>query len=142
MELMVVIAIIAFLSMISIPSLMKFLAKAKRTEVFVNLGSLAMAQKTYFAEHGSYTTNLNAKDGLGWKPEGNFNYSYGFNEGAEGQNYFIGKLKAPASALSESRISPNGFTIFAAADIDGDGKLDVVSINEKNEIKIAQDDLN
>lgn len=141
-ELMIVIAIIAILSMIAIPSLMKFLAKAKRTEVYVNLGSLAMAQKTYFAENGKYTTNLAGKDSLNWKPEGNFNYTYGFAEGTEGRNFFIGKLKAPIAGLSNSRIGSDEFTICACADIDGDGKLDIISINEKNEIKIIEDDLN
>ena len=66
-ELMIVIAIIAFLAMIAVPTFMTFLAKAKRTEAYMNLNALATAEKVYWAEHGSYTTDLTA---LGWKPEG------------------------------------------------------------------------
>ncbi len=48
LELMVVVAIIAFLSMISIPSIMGIFSKAKRTESYMNLKSLYMAEKSYF----------------------------------------------------------------------------------------------
>lgn len=140
-ELMIVIAIIACLSMITIPSLMKFLAKSKRAEAYINLSSLAMAQKAYFAEHGKYTTNLFGTDGLGWKPEGNFNYTYGF-PGAEGQNYFTGQIKTPVSALSNSKITADGFSVCAVCDIDSDGTPDVLCIDQNNKITIIQDDLN
>lgn len=138
-ELMIVVAIIAFLSILTIPNLMKFLAKSKRAEAYINLSSLAMAQKAYFAENGKYT-NILSKEGLNWKPEGNFNYSYGFN-GSVNSNYFVGQLKTPVSNLSNSKITPEGFTICAAGDIDGDGVADVLCINQNNEIKILQDDL-
>lgn len=139
-ELMVVIAIIAFLTMISIPSLMSFLAKAKRTEAYVNLSSLAMAQKSYFAEHGKYTTNLSGPGGLNWKPSGSCKYSYGFS-GSEGKNYFSGQLNADSGALSQSNVSPDGFLVCAAADIDGDGVADIIGIDQDNQVKIIQDDL-
>lgn len=140
-ELMVVVAIIALLSMLSIPSLMKFLAKAKRAEAYVNLNALAMAEKAYFADHGKYTTNLTGSDSLGWKPEGNFNYTYGFANGSEGKNYFIGQLNTPASNLNNSSVTTDGFTIVAAGDIDGDGTPDILSIDQDSKIKIIQDDL-
>ena len=63
-------AIVGFLSMISIPSFFRFLAKAKRAEAYMNLGSLYVAQKTHWAEHGTFSSVLNGKDGVGWKPEG------------------------------------------------------------------------
>ncbi|MGB8367422.1 MAG: prepilin-type N-terminal cleavage/methylation domain-containing protein [Candidatus Babeliales bacterium] len=44
-ELMVVIAIIGFLAMVGIPSFVKFLAKAKRAEAYMNLSSIYAAQK-------------------------------------------------------------------------------------------------
>lgn len=139
-ELMIVIAIIALLSMISMPSLTRFLAKAKRTEAYVNLSSLAMAEKTYWAEHGSYTTVL-GQGGLNWKPEGNYNYTYGFPGGQEGINYFTGSLKAPNTTLQGARVSDGGFTIRAAADINGDGRPDILEVNQDNKITIIQDDL-
>lgn len=148
-ELMIVIAIIAFLSMISIPTFTKFLAKAKRAEAYMNLGSLYVAQKAYWAENGKYTDVLSGSGGAGWKPEGytsggqaeRFNYTYGFSTGQEGQNYFTGKLMAPSSELKNTSASQNGFVAGAAGDIDGDGQVDLLTVNEANDIKIAQDDL-
>lgn len=139
-ELMIVIAIIAFLSVLAVPSLMRFLAKAKRAEAYVNLSSLAMAQKAYWAENGHYTKNL-GNGGLNWKPEGDYNYSYGFADGSEGVNYYTGNLKASSNDLSGSRITENGFIIRAAGDIDGDRKSDVIEIDENNRIRIVENDL-
>ena len=50
-ELMIVVAIIAFLSIIAVPNFFKFLAKAKRSEAYMNLSSIYTAQKT--AQHDS-----------------------------------------------------------------------------------------
>ncbi len=139
-ELMIVVAIIACLSVIVTPSLMKLVAKAKRAEAYVVLRSLALAQKAYFAEFGHYTTNLFGAQGLSWKPEGNYNYTYGFS-GAAGHNHFVGQLKTPASALQGAHITSDGFTAYAAGDIDGDGEPDILSIDQDNVIKIVKDDL-
>ena len=51
-ELMIVIAIIAALSALSVPSLMRYAAKAKRAEAYLYLRTLAHAQKAYFVETG------------------------------------------------------------------------------------------
>jgi prepilin-type N-terminal cleavage/methylation domain-containing protein len=148
-ELMIVVAIIAFLAMISVPSFMKFLAKAKRTEAYMNLSSLYAAEKAYWAEHGTYSTVLNGPGSIGWKPEGyttggkneKFYYTYGFPSGSEGTTYFTGKLEAPSSALSGAHSDKNGFVIVAAADILGNGKLDILRVNENNSIEIVQNGL-
>lgn len=147
-ELMIVIAIMVFLAMLSVPTFMSFLAKAKRTEAYINLHAIYAAQKAYWIEHGTYTTVLNGPNGINWKPEGyrgggsqeSFNYTYGFT-GSEGTNYVTGKLNTNSSALSASRADKNGFIAVAAGDIDNDGKADIITINEKNEIVIVQDDL-
>lgn len=138
-ELMIVIAIIAFLSVLAIPSLMKFLAKAKRTEAYLNLSSLAMAEKAYFAEHGKYTTNLFGPNSLNWKPEGDFNYTYGFSSGSEGQSHFTGALGVPASGLGQSQITKDGFRICAAAEVNG--KTDILCIDQNSKITILNDAL-
>ncbi len=138
-ELMIAIAIIAFLSILTVPNLMKFLSKAKRTEAYVNLGSLAMAQKMHFAQTGKYT-NILGQGGLNWSPEGNNNYAYGFS-GQQNINYFPGKLQTDPGVLNGSSIKQNGFIMYAACDIDGDGKPDILSIDQNNEIRIIQDDL-
>jgi prepilin-type N-terminal cleavage/methylation domain-containing protein len=140
MELLIVIAVIAFLSALAVPSLFKFLAKSKRSEAYMTLRSLAMAEKAYWLEHGSYTTNLSGSNGLGWKPEGMLQYTYGF-PGGEGAQCFIGALKAPGSALQGAGVKDNGFTIMAAGDIDGDGQIDLISIDQNGTITVVNDDL-
>lgn len=148
-ELMIVVAIIAFLSVIAVPNFFKFLAKAKRTEAYMNLHSIHTAQKVYWSEHGEYTTQLAGNAGAGWQPEGysgggaseKFYYTYGFAQGAEGASFFTGKLGAASSQMSMTRADKTGFVAAAVGDIDGDGQPDVLTINEKGEINIVQDDL-
>ncbi|MBT3828060.1 prepilin-type N-terminal cleavage/methylation domain-containing protein [bacterium] len=148
-ELMVVVAIVAFLAVLAIPSFMRFIAKTKRTEAYINLNSIYTSQKIYHAEHGRYTNVMFGKDGLGWKPEGykgggakeHFNYTYGL-PGQEGVNFFTGRMEASADSLQKAYADKDKFLVIAAADIDGDGKLDILSVNEANEIEIVSDDLN
>jgi prepilin-type N-terminal cleavage/methylation domain-containing protein len=141
LELMVVVAIIALLAMVSVPSFSRFLAKAKRAEVYMNLSALYAAQKAYWAEHGTYCDALCGEGGVGWKPEGQLYYTYGFAHGAEGKNYFTGSLKTPASHLSAAKADANSFVIIAAGDIDGDGVPDIMAVDQNNRIWIIQDDL-
>ena len=136
-ELMIVVAIIAFLAMIAIPNYLKFVARSKRTEAQVNLASLYAAEKAYWVENSAYTNDLSA---LGWKPEGKINYTYGFG-GGEGINYIKGSLEGDLGALSQAKADKAGFVAVAVADIDGDGKSDVLTIDDKKELKIVQDDL-
>ena len=147
-ELMIVVAIVAFLAMIAVPSFGRFLAKAKRSEAYMNLHTIYAAQKAHFAEHGTYSPILNGAGGVGWKPEGykgggkqeKFYYTYGF-PGAEGKNCFTGKCETPSSALGRGRADKNGFVAVAAGDIDGDGKPDVITIDQDNVITVVEDDL-
>lgn len=147
-ELMVVVAIIAVLTMLAVPSFTTFIAKAKRTEAYTNLHALYAAQKAYWAEHGTYTTQLAGSDGLGWKPTGyrgggaqeKFYYTYG-TPGSEGVHYFTGKLLAPSSALSAGHANKDSFLMVAAGDIDGDGNLDILTIDQDNNVTIVQNDL-
>lgn len=136
-ELMVVVAIMAFLAMIAIPNFSRFLAKAKRAEAYMNLSSIYAAEKAYYAEHGTYSDLLNGEGSIGWKPEGKAYYSYGF-VGAEGRNNFIGKLGAP---ITGSRADKTGFIAVAAGDIDGDGQADIMTIDENNNVNFVFDDL-
>src|SRR5437016_10231652 len=148
-ELMVVIAIIAILATLAIPTFNKFIAKSKRTEAIMQLHSLYAAEKIYWAEQGTYSTQLNGEGAVGWKPEGyhgggateNFYYTYGFDGGSEGTAYFTGKLNTPASFLSGSKADKNGFTAFAVGYINGETKPDIISIDQNNVITIIQDAL-
>ncbi len=148
-ELMIVVAIIAFLAMVSVPTFTRFLAKAKRAEAYMNLSSIYAAEKAHWAEHGTYSNVLYGEGGIGWKPEGykgggqreNFYYTYGFGNGSEGRNYFTGKLNTSSSHLSHSSASPSGFKVVAAGDIMGNGKPDILVVDEVNNIMIMQDAL-
>ena len=148
-ELMIVVAIIAFLATISVPTLSRFLAKAKRAEAYMNLSSIYAAQKAYWAEHGTYTDVLFGENGAGWKPEGyrgggageNFYYTYGFSSGGEGRGHFTGKLNTSSGHLGKSGANQGGFTAIAAGDIMGNGKPDILMVDESNRITIVQDAL-
>lgn len=143
-ELMIVVAIIAFLATISIPQYLKYQAKAKQAEVAANLASLHTAMQAFFVEHGHYTNVVNGEGGIGWKPEGysgggkneNFYYTYGFNfAGAqEGVHYFTGKLGTPKESLGQSNADQTSFSIKAAGDISGKGKADVWKIDESRKL--------
>lgn len=140
-ELMVVVAIIALLALIALPKYWRFHAKAKRAEVYLNLGALHTAEKLYWAENGRYSDKILGDGGIGWSPDGQPNYTYGFGGGAN-VNHIVGKLGQNSGLLNGlTRADENGFIAAAIADIDGDGKPDVITINENREIKIVQDDL-
>jgi len=140
-ELMIVVAIIAFLAMVAIPNFLRYVSKAKRSEVYLNLGAIYTAQKAYWAEHNAYSPNLTGTDGIGWKPEGETNYTYGF-PGSEGVNFITGKLKGSGSELAGfAKVDKDSFVAAAIGDIDGDGQPDVITINDKREIKVVKDDL-
>lgn len=139
-EVMIVVAIIAFFAMIAIPNYLKFVARAKRAEAQLNLAALYAAEKMYWSEYGTYTMALQGTNSLGWAPEGKTKYTYGFG-GAQGVNYVQGSLKADVGALAQAHADDKGFVAVAVADIDGDGASDVITINDKKEIVIVQDDL-
>jgi hypothetical protein len=103
----------------------------------MNLNALAKYEKIYWAEHGTYSTDLAA---IGWKPEGQTQYTYGFS-GAQGKNYITGALGSSISAVGSGMAGKDSFIATAAGDIDGDGEPDVITINQDMNIVIAKDDL-
>ena len=139
-ELMIVVAIIAFLATIAIPRYLNYFAKAKQAEVSINLASLHTAQESYKAEHGAYTSDLTK---LNWKPQGNFQYTYGFNvsNAKEGINYVVGQLKAPKESLGKCEISKHTFLAKAAGDIAGNNKIDVWQIDQDRNLTQVQNGL-
>ena len=140
-ELMIVVAIIAFLATVSIPKYFNCYAKAKQAEVAMNLASIHTAQQAYYAENGSYSKVLVGQDGIGWQPQGkNFYYTYGFNfAGAkEGVNYFVGKLGAKKESLGATNADKKGFIVAAAGDVTGKEKIDLWQIDQNRNLKNTQ----
>ncbi len=118
-ELMIVVAIIGLLSSIAIPQFARYQLRAKSAEAVANLGAIRVVQETYFSEHGIFLA-ANAEPPLipgpspvpfdivgtnyaemGWSPDGRVYFSY-----------------AVATSADQT-----GYTADAAADIDGNGIL-------------------
>ena len=136
-ELMIVVAIIGILAMIGVPSYNRYVAKAKRAEAYMNLSSIYAAEKAYWAEHGTYSAQLNGPGGIGWDPQAaTTNYTYGF-----GSSVVTGKLPGSSADMSQAYADQNGFLALAVADIDGDGQPDILAVDHNNNITILQDDL-
>jgi len=133
-ELMVVVAIIAFLASLATPAYFKYLAKAKQAEVAINLASLHSAQQMYFAEHGHYTTDLKE---LGWKPAGNTYYTYGFNNSGNTNEFFIGKLGTESKHFKKTKADKSGFLAAAAGNVSG-SKTDIWSMDETRNLVHTQ----
>lgn len=74
-ELMVVVAIIGILASIAIPSINKYMAKARQSEAKTNLSSLYTSEKAFFAEYNTYDSRFGA---IGYTPEGQLRYNIGF----------------------------------------------------------------
>lgn len=120
-ELLIVVAIIGILSSIAIPMLASHQLRTKSTEAKTNLGAIRVVEEANFSENGAYLA-ANAEPAvipgrtaadfdvagsdyaaLGWAPEGRVFFSYAVTV-------------APDAS---------GFTADAAADIDGDGVIQI-----------------
>jgi len=115
---LIVVAIIGVVAAIAIPSFLKYQLRAKIGEALVNVRALAVAEESFFTEHGYYVSTAtpappslpsggrllwagNADfEELGWAPEGAvyFQYVIGADEDGRGR-----------------------YTVEAAGDVDGDG---------------------
>jgi type IV pilus assembly protein PilA len=72
-EIMIVVAIVGILAAIAIPAFVKHQAKAKQTEAQANLKAAFTSEKTYFAEHDTFSTDFLLFD---FNPERGNRYSY------------------------------------------------------------------
>jgi type IV pilus assembly protein PilA len=72
---MVVVAIIGVLAAIAIPSVNKYIAKARQSEAKTNLSSLYTSEKAFYAEYSAYHHMFGA---VGYSPEGKLRYNVGF----------------------------------------------------------------
>ncbi|AHI05395.1 fimbrial protein pilA [Bdellovibrio bacteriovorus W] len=75
-ELMVVVAIIGILASIAIPSVNKYIAKARQSEAKTNLSSLYTSEKAFYSEYNTYDGRFVV---VGFTPEGSLRYNIGFS---------------------------------------------------------------
>ena len=94
-ELMIVVAIIGILAAIAIPAFQNYQLRAKRSEAYANLVSIARASEAYFTGNGVYVDTGNsfpggagplkrawtgasatAFDPIGYRPEGDVYFDY------------------------------------------------------------------
>jgi Tfp pilus assembly protein PilE len=118
---MIAVAIIGVIASVAIPIFTRYQNKSKSAEVKASLGAIRVAQEAYFSEHGTFIAAdpepalipggtatefdplANGYASLGWRPEGLVYFSY-------------------AVAVSPDE---TGYTADAAADIDGDGIVQI-----------------
>jgi type IV pilus assembly protein PilA len=142
-ELMVVVAIIGILAVIAIPSFMQFRLKAKTAEAKSNLGAIRGTEVAYYAEWNMYVGNqpptpvldrthvpdktiwaMNTRFSiLGFAPENMVFYSYSIDPAVDNPS------------------GSTGFTILATADLDDDGSVSVLQVdNVSIEVDRSGDD--
>lgn len=98
-ELMVVVAIIGILASIAIPSINKYMAKARQSEAKTNLSSLYTSEKAFYAEYNTYDSRFAA---VGYTPEGQLRYNIGFSGAGVIAGVGNGYNTAPADAAFQA----------------------------------------
>lgn len=107
-ELMIVVAIIGILAAIAVPNYQKYQAKARQTEVKLNLASAHTALQAFMTENSSYTACLSQ---IGVAPgAGNRYYAFGFNSVGSG----CGPNGGTACTAYAWTISGSGATVAAS----------------------------
>ncbi|MCX7979219.1 MAG: prepilin-type N-terminal cleavage/methylation domain-containing protein [Bdellovibrionaceae bacterium] len=116
-ELMVVVAIIGVLAMIGIPSINKYMAKARQSEAKTNLSSLYTANKAFFAEYNTYDNRFQIigflpegklRYNVGWSASSGFNLaSYGYTAAIPATTHFNSSTYCPASGTCQSLADAN-----------------------------------
>lgn len=83
-ELMVVVAIIGILATVAIPSVNKYMGKARQSEAKTNLASIYSANKAFFVEYNTFGTHFPI---IGFAPEGRLRYNVGFGAAMAAATY-------------------------------------------------------
>jgi type IV pilus assembly protein PilA len=115
-ELMVVVAIIGILASLAIPSVGKYMAKARQSEAKTQLSSLYTAEKAFFAEYTAYHSMFGA---VGYSPEGKLRYNVGFSavtsEATAANGYSTAPTAAPQTAIDTSAYCGTGTGTIGAS---------------------------
>jgi len=109
-ELLVVIIIIGILSAIALPSFLSQANKAKQSEAKQYISSINKGQQAYYAEKGTFVTNINQLGslGLGLK-SGTNNYTYTLADPGSGSG-----VSATAKGVAGLRHYAGGVTLVVA----------------------------
>jgi len=150
-ELMVVVAIIGVLAAIAVPSINKYLAKARQTEAKTQLSSLYTSEKAFYAEYTAYHGMFGA---IGYSPQGELRYNVGFTTitseagPANGYNTTIqapGNVRtasaycsAPGAAMGATGCRMvNGATNNAPPQVPAAGQVSVISFTAAAAARIS-----
>lgn len=121
-ELLVVLAIIGFITLIALPNLMPLISKAKSIEAQQQLVFIHSLQKTYYYSHSKYSNSL---EEIGYEQVRTV------NEGGTA-NYLIEITEASETSFKAKAT--------AIVDFDGDGVFNVWEIDQdKSLIEITKD---
>lgn len=115
-ELMVVVAIIGILASLAIPSIGKYMAKARQSEAKTQLASLYTAEKAFFAEYSAYHSAFGA---LGYSPEGKLRYVVGYAAAGTPADQTNGYNPATALAGVQAQINTLGYCTTAVTMTNG-----------------------
>ncbi|MBX2987040.1 MAG: pilus assembly protein PilA [Bdellovibrionaceae bacterium] len=99
---MVVVAIIGILSAIAIPSINKYMAKARQSEAKTNLASIYTANKAFFAEFNIYDSRFET---IGYRPEGKMRYNVGFQTSPVCPVINFGYPRNPTATAAQNSVS-------------------------------------
>lgn len=116
-ELMVVVAIIGILASVAIPSVNKYMAKARQTEAKTNLASIYSANKAFAVEYSTFGTHFAI---IGYAPEGLLRYNVGFLTEAGANVYSdAGYIRGALVPSSQARTVCGTGTTIVATVVDG-----------------------
>jgi type IV pilus assembly protein PilA len=107
-ELMVVVAIIGILASVAIPSVNKYMAKARQSEAKTNLGSLYTSEKAFYVEYNTYDSRFQA---VGFAPEGRLRYNIGFS----GAGKQAGATDGYTATITNTAVAAGGATGYCGA---------------------------
>ncbi|HSB73845.1 MAG TPA: prepilin-type N-terminal cleavage/methylation domain-containing protein [Candidatus Methylomirabilis sp.] len=134
-ELIVVVTIVAILSALAIPAFLKFAAKARRSEVKINLEAIHKAELTWYGEAKGFDNSFTS---IGWRPAGTVKYfTFSLGNGTEG----VPASGNPMPSVAVPFANDNAFAAYGWGNIDTDMTIDVWHIDERKNLDNDTDDL-